>query len=202
MAYLSERRATSSGRYWHGGRTWLEVGTVLVSRAEAESNGDDMTHYDRQRGYSMKVTDPLRVYFSSNCGFAGNIQGGDIDTEIVYQHGALYELEPFGEIEKAPDFEGGVSLCAPRACIIAVEEVNVWLNPFEVSERLGPYAAWMDSSSVHTSNGRCILSPKQNEFGGVNAVLAMMETIFPWAPVESINASMAGVPKGYFPSPG
>lgn len=203
-AYLAEKRASSSGRYWHGGRTGLEVGTILIPRAEAERNGDDMTHYDLQRGYGMNVTDPERVYFSSNRefarGFAGRIQGGDSDTGIVYQHGALYEVEPLGEIEKDPGFEGGVSWCAPRARIIAVEESNVRLNPFEVSERLGPYTAWMDGSPVYTPGGRYIPSPEQIKFGGIEAVLAMVETISPWTPVEYINASIAGQPTGYRPS--
>lgn len=204
-AYLAEKRATSSGRYWRGGRTGLEIGTILIPRAEAERNGDDMTHYDLQRGYGMNVTDPERVYFSSNRefarGFAGRIQGGDSDTGIVYQHGALYEVEPLGEIEKDPDFEGGVSWCAPSARIIAVEEVNVRLNPFEVSERLGPFTTWTDGSPVYTQNGRYIPSPEQIAFGGIEAIFAMAETIFPWTPVEFINASIAGEPTGYRPSP-
>lgn len=204
-AYLAEKRALSSGRYWHGGRTGLEVGTILISRSEAERDGADLTHYDLQRGYGMKVTDPERVYFSSNRefarGFAGRIQGGDSDTGIVYQHGALYEVEPLGEIEKDPDFEGGVSWCAPRARIIAVEETNVRLNPFEVSERLGPYTTWTDGSPVYTPNGRYIPSPEQIAFGGIEAVFAMAERIFPWTPVEFINASIAGEPTGYRPSP-
>lgn len=204
-AYLAEKRAASSGRYWHGGRTGLEVGTVLIPRAEAERNGDDMTHYDLQRGYGMNVTDPERVYFSSNRefarGFAGRIQGGDSDTGIVYQHGALYEVEPLGEIEKDPDFEGDVSWCAPRARIIAVEEVNVRLDPFEVSERLGPYTTWTDGSPVYTPGGQYIPSPEQIAFGGIEAVFAMAETIFPWTPVEYINAAIAGKPTGHRPSP-
>lgn len=78
----------------------------------------------------MNVTDPERVYFSSNREFArgpaGRIQGGDSDTGIVYQYGALYEVEPQGEIEKDPDFEGGVSWCAPR---VRMARQGYWDGP-------------------------------------------------------------------------
>jgi GNAT superfamily N-acetyltransferase len=198
----AQRAAT---RYWHGGRAGLEPGTILIPRAEAERTGADLTHYELQRGYGRSVTDPERVYFASQRefarGFAGRLQGRDRETGVVFQHGSLYEVEPLGAIDIDPDFAaGGVSWCAPRARILAVEETNVQLHPHEISRRLGPYSAWQDGSPVYTSAGAYIPSPEQIAFGP-RAALELSHDLFPWTPVEFINAGIAGVPSTERPDP-
>ncbi|WP_166996965.1 GNAT family N-acetyltransferase [Paramicrobacterium fandaimingii] len=204
-SYLSEKRAISRTRYWHGGKTGLKVGTVLVSRAEAERSGADMTQYDLQNGYDANVTDPERVYFSSKRefarGYAGLIQTRDLDTGAVFRQGALYEVEPMGRIANDPDFDKGVSWCASRARIIAVEETNVNLDAYEISERLGPYMSWTDGSPIYKSGGRYLPSPEQIAFLGDVRAQALAMSFFPWTPVEFINAAAVGEPSGDRPNP-
>ena len=141
-AFLAAKRDTSAGRYWHGGRAGLGPGAILIPRAVAEREGADLAHYEAQPGYDLGMTDAERVYFSSSRefarSFAGRIQTVDEETGVVGAHGALYEVEPIGEIEKGPDFER-VSWCAPRARIVSVAEHDVRLTPYEVTERTGPY---------------------------------------------------------------
>jgi len=193
-------REQATNRYWHGGRAGLEPGTILIPKSEAELSDADMTHYDLQRGYGMNVTSPERVYFSSNRefarGYAGRIQGRESETGIVFQHGALYEVEPIGEIEPDPDFKGGVSWCAPQARIISAEESNVQMDAFQVTERLGPFSAWQDGSPIYDSEGRYLPSPEQKASAGSSGALTAFEAVAPWTPVEFINASIGAQPTG------
>jgi len=202
--YLESQRPPASARFWHGGIAGLEPGSVLLGRAEAETEGIDLAQYDLQVGYEMGVTNPNRVYFSSDCelarGFAGRIQIRDTETGIVFRHGTLYEVEPLGEIERDPDGAGNVSWCTPKARVLAVVEENVRLNSYEVMKRLGPNMTWSDGSPIYSPEGRFIPSPEQRASGSLNQLAALSRT-FPWTPVEYLNAWMAGKPSGDRPDP-
>lgn len=199
-AYLASQRPPSDARFWHGGIAGLVSGTVLLGRTEAEAQGLDVAHYALQPGYELGVTDPERVYFSSDRelarGFAGRINIRDTVTGIVFQHGTLYEVEPLGEIERDPDGTGNVSWCAPRARILAVAEKNVRLNRYEVTERLGPTMTWKDGSPIYSPDGQFIPSPEQRTSGSQHQL-----TTLPWTPVEYLKAWMAGRPSGDRPDP-
>lgn len=199
-AYLGEKRDSRDDRYWHGGRAGLEPGTILIPRAVAEREGADLAHYVGQPGYDLGVTDAERVYFSSSRefarAFAGRIQIVDAETGVVRAHGALYEVEPIGDIEKDPDFER-VSWCAPRARIVAVHEPDVRLTAYEVTERTGPHTGWLDGSPVYTPEGHYIPSPEQ-EAAPLHPIFTALH---PWTPIEFVNAWIAGRPSGNRPSP-
>lgn len=195
-AYLNVKRETEPGRYWHGGRAGLEPGTILIPRAVAEREGADLRHYEAQPGYDLGVTDAERVYFASSRefarGFAAQIQMVEPESGVVASQGALYEVEPIGEIEKDPDFEGSVSWCAPRARIVAVAEPDVRLHAYEITARLGPHITWLDGSPIYTREGHYIPSPEQLD-GGLHPMFAVLH---PWTPVEFVNAWIAGKPSG------
>jgi len=104
----------------------------------------------------------------------------------------------WGEVEKDPDFEGNVSWCAPRARIVAVEESNVRLNAYEITERIGPHTCWLDGSPVYTAEGHYLPSPEQLAVGQPHPLFAALH---PWTPVEFINSWIAEQPSGDRPSP-
>ncbi|MFT4220805.1 MAG: GNAT family N-acetyltransferase, partial [Microbacterium sp.] len=204
VAYLADHRAAPTGRFWHGGRPGLAPGTILMSRNEADHAGADMGFYEAQPGYEENFTHADRVYFSSDRAFArayaGLIQQREERTGVICRQGDLYEVEPVGEIEKDPDFSGGVSWCAPQARIVAVAEVDVRMSAYDVTERLGPRSYWLDGSPVYTADGRYLPSPEQLASAGTLAALAA-ESLIPWTPVEFINAFLRGRPTGDRPSP-
>lgn len=200
VAYLAEKRESARERYWHGGRAGLEPGTILVPRAVAEREGADLSHYNMQPGYGLGVTDAERVYFSSSRelarAFAGRIQTLDPETGVIVEHGALYDVEPIGDIEEDPDFER-VSWCAPRARVISVEESDVRLTPYEITRRTGPHTSWRDGSPVYTPEGHYIPSPEQKA-APLHPVFSLLHR---WTPVEFINAWIAERPSGSRPNP-
>ena len=162
-----------------------------------------MLHYELQPGYEIDVTDPHRVYFSTNRefarGFAGRIQVRDAQTGIIAQHGSLYEVEPLGEIAPDPDFLGsGVSWSASSARVVAVVEVDVDLDVYAVTERIGPYMTWSDGSPVYSRTGDYLLSPQQIS---ANQHQSRLAALTPWTPVEYVNAWLLNVPTSDRPSP-
>jgi GNAT superfamily N-acetyltransferase len=202
-AFLSSKKPRPGAKFWHGGTPGLEPGTVLVGRAEAAASGHDLTHYGLQTGYSIGLTDPGRVYFSSDRvfarGFAARLNTRDSSTGIVFQHGALYRVEPIGDVDEDPDFRGsGVSWSAPQARVIAVEQDDVVLDAYAQMECVGPYMKWSDGSPIYTSSGRYLLSPEQRKAG---QHVAHITGLHPWTPVEFINAWIEGVPTYDRPNP-
>lgn len=201
---LGQKQGSTKRRYWHGGRSGLQPGDVLRSRSVAEQEGADLSFYDMQLGYDIALTRPDRVYFSSDRefarAFAGRIQIRDTSTGMVYQQGALYRVEPVGEVEPDPDFKNGQSWCAPSARIVAVEDPSVLLDMYEANSRLGRHLAWADGSAVYTRDGRYLPSPEQFA-ADRTGMLAMADRLLPWTPLEHINAAIIGQPSGDRPDP-
>jgi GNAT superfamily N-acetyltransferase len=189
--------------YWHGGWPGLEPGTVLVGSAEAPQHGINPTRYmPRYTGAEPNPTDPKRVYFSSSRdfakAFAARMHTRDITTGVAFQHGALYRVEPLGDVEMDPDFEiGGVSWCAPQARIVAVEDPNVMADVYTATKALGPYMTWSDQSPVYTDQGKYIPSPEQIRAGQSQSLLV---SLLPWTPVDHINAALTGTSTGERPN--
>lgn len=189
--------------YWHGGQPGLTEGTVLVGRDDAPAHEVASTGYDLQEGYALGVTRPDRVYFSSERefarGFAAQLRIGDATTGMVFQHGALYEVEPIGEVEEDVDFLGrGVSWCAPQARIVRVVESNVTLSSYQTTERIGPYMTWSDGSPMYGRSGEYLPSPEQVAAG---VFPVWQDTLPAWTPYQFVGAWGTGEPSGDRPNP-
>ncbi|WP_431842073.1 hypothetical protein [Calidifontibacter indicus] len=188
-------RTAARTTYWHGGWPDLKPGTVLVGRAEAAAHGIDPARYDSAHDVTdPDLTDPNRVYFSSSRefarAFAARRRFHEPETGVVYNHGALYRVEPIGDIEIDPDFQrGAVSWCAPQARIVAVEDPNVMMDIYEANSRIGPHMCWSDNSPIYSTNGVYRLSPEQKAAG---MTLRSDNATLPWVPVELLNADLAG----------
>ncbi|WP_162802117.1 GNAT family N-acetyltransferase [Ornithinimicrobium murale] len=202
-AYVHRRPATEPDEtYWHGGWPGLGPGTVLVGAAEASQHGIDLSRYKAGRLESDPfLTSPHRVYFSSNRdfakAFASRLTIRDTTTGIAFQRGALYRVEPLGDVEVDPDFrDHRISWCAPRARIIAVEDPNVMVDTYTATEWLGPYMSWSDRSPVYSTTGEYLLSPDQIHSG---QVVARQVARLPWTPLDHIDAALNHRPSGSRP---
>lgn len=191
--------------YWHGGWPGLEPGTVLVGSVEAPQHGIELERYrPRYAGSEANPTDPNRVYFSSSRdfakAFAARMHTRDITTGVSFQHGALYRVEPLGDVEEDPDFKvGGVSWCAPQARIVAVEDPNVMVDVYTATEIIGPFMTWSDQSPIYTAKGGYIPSPEQIRVGQPHPLLV---SPLPWTPVDHLNAALTGTSTGDRPNAG
>lgn len=187
----------SQRQFWHGGLPGLGPGDVLLSRADIEASGFSLPHHQVQPGYALGITDPGRVYFTTNRefarGWAAQQAVRDPDTGISISQGALYRVRPMGSIEPDPDFaHTSVSWCAPRACILEVEESSVSLDLYAATERIGPHIPWQDGSPVYAEDGSYLLAPEQIKDGApAYQVLGLLR---PWTPLECINAWLEGKP--------
>lgn len=202
-AYLTRAGRRRPERFWHGGTPGMQPGSLLLSRMAAEASGTDLTRYAIQTGYGEGVTSPERVYFSSDREFARAFAALNVThdpvTGVVVQTGTLYEVEPLGPVEHDPDFaNGGVSWCAPTARVLAIEEPDVLLDPYAVTETIGPYMAWSDGSPIYTRAGQILPSPEQKAARSH----PMLQALIPWTPVHFINSWVTGSPPLDRPNPG
>lgn len=203
-AYLTNR-AADTATYWHGGRPGMTPGTVLLGRADAEATGVDLSFYSGTDVAGDPVPEPDRVYMSSDRefarGFAGLMQLRDTQTGVA-SHGALYAVEPIGDVEADPDFASSeVSWSAPKARIAAVVEEDVDLDLYEIGARIGPHQEWVDQSPVYTAEGEYLPSPEQVETSTPDQIDWLRSILPPWTPVQAINAWIGGGPSGHRPNP-
>lgn len=179
--------------YWHGGWPGMEPGTILVGAAEATQLGIDPAQYTGHKiNNDLTPYNPKKVYFSSQRefarAFANNTRMADEQTGVVFQRGALYRVEPLGDIDADPDFlDSGVSWCASQARIIAVEDPNVMMDAYTSTQSIGPYMTWTDGSPVYSATGEYLLSPEQAQSGQNQSKLS---AILPWTPLEHVNAAL------------
>ncbi|SDT03693.1 Acetyltransferase (GNAT) family protein [Brevibacterium sandarakinum] len=185
--------------YWHAGWPGLEPGTILVGSDEATGLGIDSARYMGQdRDDELDPYDASKVYFSNDIefarAFATNTQIADSPTGVVYQRGALYRVEPIGDIEPDPDFQkSDVSWCSPRARIVTVEDPNVMMDAYSAAERIGPHMAWTDGSPVYSKTGKYLLSPEQKQSAFTQTQL---DSLVAWTPLRHVNAALAGERSG------
>lgn len=177
----------------------MEPGTVLVGSSEAAERNIDTARYMSQHGNGeLTPYDPSKVYFSTDLdfarAFATNTQISDAPTGVVFQRGALYRVEPIGQVELDPDFHNSdVSWCAPRARIVAVEDPNVMMDAYTAAEHIGPHMSWADGSAIYSETGEYLLSPEQKQSDHTQSRL---QSLLPWTPLQHVNAALAGVPSG------
>lgn len=114
---MGEKKIKPSGRYFHGGVRGLRVGDFVLPPCETKAVSAQDVGPESLRSRARAVHRMDRVYLGTMVEvaliFASMAPGG----------GAVYEVDPVAPIEEDLDFHGpsGVSVCAPRARIIAVK---------------------------------------------------------------------------------
>lgn len=190
-AYLATKRTAT--QYWHGGAPGRVVGDELLSRDDAARLLTTPTTHGLQAGYALGVTRPDRVYFTSDRNFArayaSRHQTGDRTTGVVYERGSLYRVEPIGAVEEDQDFSGrGVSWCAPKARVVAVEEKDVYLELVAATGYVGPYMAWDDGSPIYNATGDYLPSPVLRRAGSTEEDF---KGRYPaWFPFDLVDADL------------
>jgi len=116
----------SAGRFWHGGVRGLVVGDVLVP--PCEHDGPTLKQYA-----SLTVTGNDAARTQLGAGTRVFITP-ERDSAYVFAAlypppgGALYEVEPIGDLEADHDAPGR-SFAVERARIVAVDEAEVAFDP-------------------------------------------------------------------------
>jgi len=188
-------QASARRRYWHGGIPGLSTGTELLTRRRAERELDTTQQYDAQAGYDLGVTNPDRVYFTSDLevarAFASLHAVRDDRTGVIVERGAVYEVAPSGPITEDEDFTGtGLSWCSPGARVLRTVEPAVHLDRYEGVARIGRTLTWDDNSPMYGPDGAFLPSRAMRARGYTEK--SMASRYRPWTPFEYVEADLNG----------
>jgi len=176
--------------YWHGGAQGLRVGDRLLTASELVRRGNP---YSSRSSPDLPAPTNLdRVYFSSEREFA---RAFGYRNELILpnghriRRGALYRVQPAGQIEEDPDFAGaGVSWSAPSAIVLEVEEPKVSMRSSDAVRAIGKYSTWDDGRPMYLEDGRLALT-WQMEARGVTQ--QRLDRFIPrWTPWEDALARL------------
>ncbi|WP_157603237.1 hypothetical protein [Rathayibacter sp. Leaf299] len=137
-----------------------------------------------------------RVYFASDRKFArafANFMDASAPGATRPLRGALYRVEPIGEIHEDPDFRGrGVSWCARSAVILECEELEVVMSEGEANAVIGPHMTWDDGSAMYAENG-IVLRSREMRTAGVPALALTRYGRWPYIErvLQDLNARIA-----------
>jgi hypothetical protein len=121
-------RTTATARYWHGGKPGLRPGDTI--EPQPLGSGEHLvdgcpTCEARKRGQQLPEDnlDPSKVYVTTDREYARIYAAG-------YPHGALYRVEPMGELEPSPDPVASWGCASAR--VLAVYDAYVRLTPAQL----------------------------------------------------------------------
>lgn len=162
MVFMGETTNRSSPTFWHGGAPGLEVGDMIVPRAELP-----LSNLDRHLAMvSEDPTDTGRVYVTADRAFASAwaIRYSN-NPYLKARTGAVYRVEPLGNIGADPDFphEAG-SFTADRAVIVEVDRRRVTGAPRVANKIVGPFTTWSDGTATYTEDGWMTVPPQFRQF--------------------------------------
>lgn len=113
--------------YYHGGVIGLRVGDLVLPPSESASAWclADVDDEDLRRRMA-EVHSRDRVYMSTNLNDAV-LWAGCYPQGTRRRGGDVYRVEPVGEVEPDPDYQGddGASVCAPRARVVGIVKTGV-----------------------------------------------------------------------------
>ncbi|WP_280454151.1 hypothetical protein [Nocardia brasiliensis] len=158
MAERAQRR-----RFWHGGVPGFQIGHEVVPRAELPPD-----HLEHVLSTRNDPTDPACVYVTElkRLGYAFAVRYGLSRPQPYPRVGALYEVEPLGELEVDEDFpESARCWKVRRARVIAVADAHVQGTEKTFNRESGRYSRWTDGTPIYSPQGYLLPWPELREMG-------------------------------------
>lgn len=166
--------------YWHGGPAGLPVGAVLVPRTQLPALPPA---YAAVHPLMQAMTDqasehdPGYVYVSTDPDLAGQFAGLHA---LHPTGGALYKVEPLGDLATDPDFPT-VGLRCSSARVLSSTPARALQNP-HADKR---YTTWEDKSTpMYDAEGYAIPSPVGDHLG---VTATELRALGPWPEYEAIE---------------
>ncbi|WP_069162871.1 hypothetical protein [Nocardia altamirensis] len=150
-------------RFWHGGVPGFQIGHDIVPRAELPQD-----HVEHILSTRNDPTDPGCVYVTElkRLGNAFAIRYGLSRPDPYPRVGALYEVEPIGELEPDEDFPPSARCWkVRRARVIAVSDAHVQGSEKIFNRESGRYSRWTDDTPIYSPQGYLLPWPELRAMG-------------------------------------